>query len=257
MSNLPPQQPSPYGIQPDQGQPRQSKSNSMLILVGVLLAIVLVCGGVLAGLLLPAVSAARKAAQRMSRSNDLKLIGLAIHNYHSAYKQLPFTIVTNSNGEEIGGWRVGVSPFAEGQQQWDNYMSNNQSRDIIASDPPASFQGMEAAPGDTNIFALVGPNSAFPPTPNTKVRFSSIVDGLANTAIAIELPNRSTNWASNDNMTADEAYAALQQLEGGDVGHLLMADGAVIAVVPDIDQQLFNSLITINGGEVIEEMVGM
>lgn len=259
MSNLPPQQPTPYGTPPVQNQPQQAKSNTMLIVIilGAVFGIMLVCGGVLVALLLPAVSTARAAAQRMSRSNNVKQVGLAIHNYHSAYKQLPFTIVTNTNGEEIGGWRLGVSPFAEGQRQWETYIQNNQSRDIIASDPPMAFQAMNAAPGETSIFALVGPNSAFPSTPNTKVQFRNILDGLSNTAIAIELPNRTTNWTSNDNMTADQAYQALQQLQGGEVGHLLMGDGAVIAVQPDIDRQLFDALVTRDGGEEISAQFGM
>lgn len=121
MSNLPPQQPTPYGTPPVQNEPQQAKSNTMLIVIilGAIFGIMLVCGGVLVALLVPAVGAARTAAQRMSRQNNVKQVGLAIHNYHSAYKQLPFTIVTNTNGEEIGGWRLGVSPFAEGQPQWE------------------------------------------------------------------------------------------------------------------------------------------
>lgn len=65
----------------------RSRERSAFTLVELLVVIAII--GVLVGLLLPAVQAAREAARRMSCSNNIRQLGLAMHNYESTHRSLP------------------------------------------------------------------------------------------------------------------------------------------------------------------------
>ncbi|EMI51694.1 DUF1559 domain-containing protein [Rhodopirellula sallentina] len=97
-----------------------------------LLVVVAICA-VLFGLLLPATRGAKEAARRMSCSNNFKQIGLGLHNYHSAYSQLPMQMGGTYDSESDSGgtsapgnnryrlsFLVGLLPFVEQQMIWED-----------------------------------------------------------------------------------------------------------------------------------------
>ena len=142
----------------------KSSRRSAFTLVELLVVIAII--GILVGLLLPAVQAAREAARRMSCSNNFKQIGLAFHNYHSAFKQLPRQ--GGGTGENVADYRlagrhwnsqsqsifVGLLPFMEQQALWEE-ISNPSSFDLANPDVPLNGPPLT----DTAPWPPMGPSA--------------------------------------------------------------------------------------------------
>jgi len=156
------------------------------------LLVVIAIIGILIALLLPAVQAAREAARRMTCTNNLKQLGLAVHNYHDAYKTampcagygyfVPNPPASNARTEFISGF-FALLPYIEqgafyelvtgGQYNWDLDDWNNPGWDQGAYSEASPRQMMTknavsafVCPSDAG--RIKGPNEC----PRTNYRFN-------------------------------------------------------------------------------------
>lgn len=189
------------------------------------LLVVIAIIGILVGLLLPGVQAAREASRRMSCQNHLHQLSLAVHNFESARKVLPSSVRPGglTTSPRIAGLTF-LLPYLEQQSLYDGYnQSLNWSHPDnlpITRSPIAVYQcpsdaagdrldGLpEASPWEANLVATtaysptiavdqrlktsglvdsVGPGIL---TKNGKPRFRDVTDGLSNTILFGESAGR-------------------------------------------------------------------
>lgn len=107
---------------------RSQQRRTAFTLIELLVVIAII--GILVSMMLPAVQASREAARRMSCSNNLRQIGLAAQNYHTAFKRFPAGYVSYETSDGSGlasafidpltwdgapgwGWAAGLLPYFE------------------------------------------------------------------------------------------------------------------------------------------------
>jgi len=92
------------------------------------LLVVIAIIGVLVALLLPAVQAAREAARRAQCTNNLKQLGLALHNYHDVNRAFPPGNIAHWTGSVVNGWgwtwHAKLLPFIEQNSLYDEIGSH-------------------------------------------------------------------------------------------------------------------------------------
>ena len=187
---------------------------------------------------------------------ELKKLGLALHNHHAAFKQLP------PRGNADLSWRVHVLPFLGEQalyhefkldQPWDS----DHNRKLIKRIPRA-FSWASPELGREGKTRIVFPfhADAIYRDPSQGAKFRDVLDGLSNTILAIVADEeKAVTWTRPDDLPIDMAQPRKGWSEGVEDGlFVLLGDGAVIRVSADISDDVVGPLLTRAGKERIDSL---
>ena len=194
------------------------------------LLVVIAIIGILIALLLPAVQAAREAARRMQCSNNLKQLGLALHNYHGTFGHLPLGVVGANAAHDSNPGITGLVMLLPYHEQndvfkladlwtiWYNHAAfsaqipayqcpSDDSQGRAIGDPPEfSRSNVVLCYGSNTMAAELGAAPQYGPDPSTDgafqiggghfpagKKFRDFQDGTSKTVMASEIISGKTN----------------------------------------------------------------
>lgn len=172
------------------------KKRAGFTLIELLVVIAIIA--ILVALLLPAVQQAREAARRSSCKNNMKQLGLALHNYHDTYTVFPPAWVNGTGTLAITtsyGWSTFILPYVEQAALYDQIAPNGRTMAAANTNSLNTLIPAYSCPSDTGAPA----NTAFggygkqnyPITEeiaaqNTSTKIRDITDGTSNTFLCGE-----------------------------------------------------------------------
>ena len=237
----------------------------VIVIVLVLLVLMLLtCGGLFFAMFASAVPATREAARRAQCSNNLKQIGLAMHNYHDTYKCFPPAYIADEDGQPMHSWRVLLLPYMQQQplyaqydfdEPWDS--PENLALTSMMPDVYRCPSDTLSAASETSYAMIVGPGTVSDGTKATAIR--EITDGTSNTILVVEAAGSGINWLDPRDLDADQiSFLVNDQIDGGiasdhpEGANVLFCDGSVIFVDGSIDPGDVRAMSSISGGEVVD-----
>jgi prepilin-type processing-associated H-X9-DG protein len=212
-------------------------------------------GPVTIALLLPAVQSAREAARRAQCTNNLKQIGLAMHNYHSQHNSFPAQAISSPDGKPLLSWRVAILPFIEQEALYNEFhldepWDSPHNKALIERMPPIyACPSAPAKPGMTPYQVAFGRRAMFEGKQGVAV--ADVTDGTSNTILVAEA-GTPVAWTKPEDLEFDPDGMPPRigsRHPGG--ANVLFADGSVRFIKHTVNQAVLRALFTRNGGEVI------
>jgi hypothetical protein len=213
--------------------------------------------GILVALILPAVQAAREAARRTQCRNNLRQLGLCLHNYHDVHKRFPAHANYDANGKPLLSWRVHILPFMEEQALYEQFhldepWDSEHNRTLIPLMPP--FYACPSSPSAmaehrSSYVAAVGEGLFMEGKEGLSI--GAIKDGTSKTIMLVEVPDEHAPiWTAPDDVEIDRQNPAanLGSRHPG-IFVALYADVHVEETTLDVDPVLLWKLFTRAGGE--------
>lgn len=214
-------------------------------------------GAVAFAFLLPAVEAARDAAQNTTGLNKLKQIGLAMHNYHDTHKKFPARANYDKDGKPLLSWRVHLLPFLEQDQLYSQFKLDepwdSPTNIKLAAKMPDCYRNLNIKdPTKTMIMTLDGEGTFM--EGKTGLTFASFVDGTSNTIMLVEAnPEKACVWTQPVDLPFDPDQP------GDGVGsirpegfHAALVDGSVRLVPATISEETLRRLMIRNDGKIVD-----
>ncbi len=197
-------------------------------------------------------------ALKTQSRNNLKQLGLALHNYHATHGHFPPAVLLGPDGKTQYSWRIAVLPFVDEDSLYKQYDRNQpwdseQNRKVLAQMPAVFRSPMDDKEStNTSYFALTGEHTALGDTPGEGVNIEDITDGTAHTVLITEA-KRDILWTKPQDIPYS-AEGEIPKLGGfyGEGFYNTLGDASARFLPKDLDETVLRKIITRDGGETID-----
>jgi hypothetical protein len=188
--------------------------------------------------------------------NDLKMIGLAMHNFASPREGTFPPAAIYKDGKPVLSWRVAILPYLDQQALYDKFHLDepwdSAHNKALLDQMPAIYASTSdaGAPGhETHYQVFAGPGTLFGGDEGTKI--ADIRDGTAWT-IMVAQAARPVPWTKPEDLPFDPEKP-LPEVGGLIDGGFCVgfADGSARFIKLPVDPRVLKALITVNGGEKV------